>query len=119
MKVQTGVRIEAEVWQAYRDLCRREKLRPSHPIEDFLRLALESDSVLSGLKVMREAARSRVDGLEAYARVLLEWHTNGKLWVSSGDDDVSVELLLLEALKTISDADLRRRIEEALIAHRR
>jgi hypothetical protein len=32
---------------------------------------------------------------------------------------VSVESLLLDALKMVADADLRRRIEEALIAHQR
>lgn len=69
---------------------------------------------------MREAAKARVEGHEAYARVLLDWYTHGKLWVHGlGEDEVSVETLLLEALKTVVDADLRRQIEEALIARQR
>jgi hypothetical protein len=41
MKKQTGVRVEAELWEAYRELCRRQRLRPSQPIEDFLRLVVD------------------------------------------------------------------------------
>ena len=38
-----GYGVEAEVWVAYRAVCSREKLRPSSPIEEFLRLVLEND----------------------------------------------------------------------------
>ena len=117
MRVQTGVRVDAEVWRAYRLVCRREKLRPCRPIDEFLRLVVDSDSALSLLSMMREAAKTRVDGYEAYARVLLDWYTHGKFWIHvSNDDEVSVETLLLEALKMVADADLRRRIEEALVS---
>jgi hypothetical protein len=75
---------------------------------------VDNDSALSLLSMMREAAKSRVDGYEAYARVLLDWYTHGKFWINVSDDEVSVESLLLEALKTVADSDLRRRIEEAL-----
>ena len=116
MKRQTGVRVEAEVWGAYRLVCGREKLRPSFPIEAFLRFVLENDSVLSVLSMMRGVAKSRAEGFEAYARVLLDWFTHGKVWLGG---EVSVEGLLLEALKLVADAELRGRIEEALIAHQR
>jgi hypothetical protein len=33
MKGQTGVWIDAQVWDVYRELCDREKLRLSEPIE--------------------------------------------------------------------------------------
>ena len=78
--MQTGVRVDSELWHAYRLLCRREKLRPSKAIEEFLRVMVDADSVMSVLGLMREAARSRVEGLEAYARVLLDWYTHGKFW---------------------------------------
>jgi hypothetical protein len=68
---------------------------------------------------MREALRFRVDGYEAYARVLLDWYTHGKFWIEISEHDVSVESLLLDALKMVADADLRQRIEEALTAHQR
>jgi hypothetical protein len=120
MKKQTGIRVEAELWEAYRELCRRQKLRPSQPIEDFLRLAVNEDSALSLLRLMREAAKKRVEGHEAYARVLLDWYTHGKIWITgSGEEEVSVETLLLDALKTISDPELRGQIEEALTARQR
>jgi hypothetical protein len=110
------MRVDAEIWGAYRKLCSREKLRPSRPIEEFLRLMVDSDSVSSLLIMMRETAKSRVDGYHAYARVLLDWYTHGKFWMKVQDEDVSVEGMLLDALKLVVDADLRRRIEEALIA---
>jgi hypothetical protein len=120
MKKQTGIRVEAELWEAYRELCRRQKLRPSQPVEDFLRLAVNEDSAVSLLRLMREAAKKRVEGHEAYARVLLDWYTHGKIWITgSGEEEVSVETLLLDALKTISDPELRGQIEEALTARQR
>ena len=124
MKVQTGVRIESEVWRAYKVVCGREKLRPSRPVEDFLRLVVENDSALSVLSMIREAAKTRVAGVEAYARVLLDWYMHDKYWLtlrSSDDEDeeVPVETLLLDALKVVVDPDLRGRIEEALIAFQR
>jgi hypothetical protein len=110
------MRIDAEVWVAYRKLCSREKLRPYRPIEEFLRLVVDSDSASSLLTMMRETAKSRVDGYHAYARVLLDWYTHGKFWMNVQDEETSVEGMLLDALKLVTDADLRRRIEEALIA---
>ena len=113
------MRVDAEVWGAYRKLCSREKLRPSRPIEEFLRLMVDSDSVSSLLIMMRETAKSQVDGYHAHARVLLDWYTHGKFWTNVQDEDVSVEGMLLDALKLVSDADLRLRIEEALIDNQR
>ena len=107
------MRIDAEVWVAYRKLCSREKLRPYRPIEEFLRLVVDSDSASSLLTMMRETAKSRVDGYHAYARVLLDWYTHGKFWMNVQDEETSVEGMLLDALKLVTDADLRRRIGPA------
>ena len=119
MKRQTGVRVDAEVWGAYRALCSREKLRPSFPIEEFLRLVLENGSASSVLSMMRGVAKARADGFEAYARVLLDWYTHEKFWFQVGEDEASVETLLLDSLKVVNDPELRRRIEEALVAQQR
>ena len=119
LRLQTGVRVEADVWRAYRAICKRDRQRPSRPIEEFLSLIVESDSAFSVLRLMREALRFRVDGYEAYARVLLDWYTHGKFWIEISEHGVSVESLLLDDLKTVADSDLRQRIEEALIAHQR
>jgi len=120
MKKQTGVRVEAELWEAYRELCRSQKLRPSQPIEEFLRLAVEEGSAVSLLRSVRESAKTRTEGHQAYARVLLDWYTHGKYWVDGpGEADLSVETLLLDALKTVADHELRGQIEEALTARQR
>jgi hypothetical protein len=117
VKLQTGIRVDAGLWRAYREVCGREKLRPAEPVEAFLGLVVETDSALSVLRMTREAASARVGGWEAYARVLLDWYTHRKFWIDgSGDEDVSVEALLLDALKMVADRDLRRRIEDALTA---
>jgi hypothetical protein len=116
MKLQTGVRVDAEVWRVYRTICTREKLRPSQPIEKLLKLVVDNDSAQSLATMMRETAKTRVNGLEAYARVLLDWYTHRKFWIHGLNDELSVESLLLEALKMVADPDLRRRIEEALVA---
>jgi hypothetical protein len=39
MKKQTGVLIDSQVWDAYRELCRCEKVRPSELISELLRRA--------------------------------------------------------------------------------
>lgn len=118
--MQTGVRLEAEVWRTYRTLCHRERLRPSLPVEEFLRLVLENGSALGFLGIVRGAAKAQAEGVNAYARVLLDWYTHGKYFFHAvGEDEASVEGLLLEALKAVTDSELRQRIEEALIAKQR
>jgi hypothetical protein len=117
MKVQTGIRIEAEVWQAYKALCSGEHLRPSMPIEEFLKTAVDSQSILKILGFLRTASKSQAEGINANARVLLNWHKQGKhFFHAPGQDDSPVEGLLLEALKTVTDSELRQQIEQTLIA---
>jgi hypothetical protein len=116
VKLQTGMRVDAELWHAYKMICGREKLRPAEPVEAFLRLVVDTDSALSLLSMTREAAKARVGGWEAYARVLLDWYTHRKFWFQTSGEDESVEALLLDALKMVADPDLRRRIEDALVA---
>ena len=113
MKRQTGIWVDAGVWQAYRDLCSRERLRPAEPIEKFLGFILRGGSVVSVLNWLESAGK--IEGFEAYARVLLDWYRNGKLWMYLTDEDeVPIEPMLLEALKQVADPKLRREIEEAL-----
>jgi hypothetical protein len=72
------------------------------------------------LRLMREAAKARTEGIEAYARVLLDWYMHGKFWVRGSEvEELSVETLLLDALKTVADPELRGRIEDALMARQR
>jgi hypothetical protein len=111
-----GMRVETEVWRAYRALCGREHLRPSLPVEEFLKIVLENGSASGFLGVLRGAAKARVEGVDAYANVLLDWYMHGKCFFHAvGEDEASVEGLLLEALKAVTDSEMRRRIEEALI----
>jgi hypothetical protein len=120
MKKQIGVRVEGELWEAYREVCGRQRLRLNQPIEDFLRLVVDEGSAVGLLRLMREAVRARVEGHEAYARVLLDWYMHGKFWIdSSGDEELSIETLLLDALKTVADPELRGQIEEALTTRQR
>jgi hypothetical protein len=117
MKVQTGIRIEAEVWQAYKALCSGEHLRPSMPIEEFLKIAVDNESILKILGFVRTASKSQAEGINANARVLLNWHRQGKRFFHApGQDDSPVEGLLLEVLKTVTDSELRQQIEQTLIA---
>jgi hypothetical protein len=71
------------------------------------------------LGTVRAALKSRAKGYESYARVLLDWNTHEKFWYPGAEDSVPVEPLLLQALKMVGDLDLRKRIEEALIARQR
>jgi hypothetical protein len=115
MRKLACVRIEVEVWRAYREFCRREKLSPYVAVEEFLKVAVENGSASNVLNMMRVFAKTRAEGFEAYARVLLGWYQRGKYFFPvSGSERVSVEGLLLNALKDVREPDLRGRIEEAL-----
>jgi hypothetical protein len=60
--------------------------------------------------------KTKSEGLEAYARVLLNWYTNKKRWIYVADEDQTpIEPMLLHTLKDVSDPQLRRQIEEALM----
>ena len=115
MKKQTGVWIDVHVWDAYKVLCSREKLRPSEPIEEYLRLILQTGSAVAVSGMVQRMAKARVQSLEAYARVLLSWYKDGKHLISVSDEgEAYVETLLLNALMNVTNAKLRRSIEEAL-----
>lgn len=109
-----GVWVDAEVWRGYRSLCSREKLRPSRPIEEFLRFILRDGSAVTVLNMMQGWGKS--EGLEAYARVLLNWYTHDRLFFPVTDEEEApVEPMLLQALRDVKDPHLRREIEEALV----
>lgn len=113
LKRQTGFWVDAVVWDAYKDLCRREKLKPGEAIERFVRFVLESGSVLSVLNLL-DGVRG-VEGLESYARVLLARFRKGEFWIHGDDDrEISVTAHLLDLLKQLTNAQLRGEIEEAL-----
>ena len=113
--MQTGVRVESDVWQAYRALCSRERVRPGRPIEEFLETLVENGSVLNLLTLMKGAAKTQPKGINAHAQVLLSWYKQGKRYFHAlGEDEAPVEGLLLETLKTVSGSDLRKQIQETL-----
>ena len=108
--------VDAQVWDAYRELCDREKLRLAEPIEEYLRVVLKNGSPLTVLNMMQSLSKARSEGLEDYARVLLNWQRRGQYWVRvTAENEVSVEHLLLNVLKEVPDPQLRKEIREALM----
>jgi len=100
VKKQTGIWIDSRIWEQYRRLCSNEKLRPSESIEEFLKLVLRTGSPSTVLDMMKAMEKSRVEGIEAYARMLLDWYTHEKFWIDIEDEKQrSTEQLLLEAIK--------------------
>ena len=116
MKKQTGIWVDGQVWRAYRDLCSTERLRPAEPIEEYVRFVLRNGSALAALNMMQGMEKAKSEGLEAYARVLLNWYANGRRWITISDEsDAPIEPMLLHALKDVGNPQLRREIEEALM----
>lgn len=114
MKKQTGIWVDAQLWQAYRQQCSREKLKPAEPIEAFLRLAVEN-GIMETVNMIQTLKKVEAEGLEAYATVLLNWYTNGKRWIMvSDEDEAPIEPMLLETLKHVQNPQLRQQIVEAL-----
>jgi hypothetical protein len=53
--------------------------------------------------------------LEDHVQVLLKWYRSGQYWVRvTGENEVSVEHLLLFVLKDVADPQLRKEIRETL-----
>jgi hypothetical protein len=116
MKKQTGIWIDSPVWNAYRGLCTREKLLPSEAIIEFLGLVLRNGSPSAVVNMMQVMVKEKIESLEAYARVLLNWYKNGKTWIHVTDEsEAAVEPMLLQVLKDVVDPQLRRDIEETLV----
>jgi hypothetical protein len=66
--------------------------------------------------MMQGMAEARVQGSEAYARVLLNWYKNGKHLINVSDEgEAYVETLLLQALTNVADPQLRKEVQEALV----
>lgn len=117
MKVQTGIRINAETWRIYREICRTERIRPSEPIQKFISIVIQEESALSACRLLE----NRKQSTEAYVRVLLTWLRNGKRWIKTdinydgNERYISIEHLLLQALKNLKNKKLTQRVERALI----
>jgi hypothetical protein len=109
-----GVRVDGAVWDAYKSVCAREELRPNEGVEGFLRVVLEDGSALGVLRMLQRALRVRVESLDDYAQVLLNWYKVGRRWVYSEGREVSVDAMLLSVLREVSDSQLRRKIRKTL-----
>jgi len=83
VKKQTGIWVDAVVWGLYRDVCAREKLRPSGQVEGFLRFVLRCGSAI-GVLSMFDSCEGK-SGFDVYARVLLAWFKGGICFVSVTD----------------------------------
>jgi hypothetical protein len=107
---------DAQVWNGYREICSREKLRPFEPIEEYLKLVVRNNSALTVLSMIRSIARVKPGAFEAYAQVLLNWQKTGRYWIHVTDEiEAPVEHMLLHCLKDVADPRLRNEIQEALI----
>jgi hypothetical protein len=115
VKVQAGVRVEGEVWGAFKVVCKSEEVREGAMVEGFLNVVLECGSALSVLHMLRRAVRAGVEGFDDYARVLLNWYRGGRRSVYMDGREVMVDGALLLALKAVSDSRLRGEIREALV----
>ena len=116
MRKQIGVLVDVQVWNVYREVCRREKLWPCQPIEEFLKLIMRNGSALTVLNMIQSMGGVEPAAFEAYARVLLNWYKNGRYWVHVTDEiEAPVEHMLLHSLKDITDPRLRNDIQKTLI----
>jgi len=113
LKKQTGIWVDSAVWEEYRQLCSREKLRPAEPIEKFVRFIVSGGSAKAVFPMLD--ASQRQESFDAYARVLLDWLRKDVGYVSMpGEDGAPVESMLLQTLKQVTNRNLRSEIEEAL-----
>jgi len=118
VKLQVGVRVDGEVWGAFKSVCKNEEVREGVVVEGFLRVVLEDGSALGVLRMLQRAFRVRVESLDDYTQVLLNWYKVGRRWVYSEGREVSVDAMLLSVLRNVSDPKLRRKIRKALTAKR-
>jgi hypothetical protein len=120
MKKQIGIWISSDVWEAYKDLCSREKLRPAEPIEKFVEFVLRNGSASTVSNMMQSMAEARSEGFQSYVRVLLDKWNHDIGWIGvDNEKSVSIGYLLLNALKDVADPQLRGEVQEALMIKQR
>ena len=95
--MQVGVRVDGEVWGAFKVVCESEEVREGMVVEGFLNVVLECGSALGVLRMLRRAVRAGVEGFDDYARVLLNWYKGGRRWVYLEGREVAVDGMLLFA----------------------
>jgi hypothetical protein len=115
LKVQVGVRVDGEVWRAFKSVCKSEEIREGIVVEGFLNVVLECGSALGVLRMLRRVVRAGVEGFDDYARVLLSWYKGGRRWVYVEGRQISLDGMLLLALRAVSHSPLREEIRGALV----
>ena len=111
-----GWRVDKWTIDKFRNLCKKEKLRPSQAIERFMVLSNEKDSIVKLLRAAEMGLEKIGDVDDAKARVLLDWLEKRQYWVTSASSKrVFIPTVLLEMLGKIQDEKFRKKIEDTLI----
>jgi hypothetical protein len=53
MKTQTGMRLDVQAWENFKDLCRALNVRPNEAVEAFLKVCIERQNVASVLNTLQ------------------------------------------------------------------
>ena len=110
-----GWRVDKWTIDKFRNLCKKEKLRPSQAIERFMVLSNEKDSIVELLRSAEMGLEKIGEVDDAKARVLLDWLEKKQYWVTSASSKrVFIPTVLLEMLGKIRDEKFRKKIEDIL-----
>lgn len=124
MKIQTGLRLNQQIWINYKALCEKANLRPNEAIELFLTICVEKDNLNVVLNSLKSQNPSKKLALELKLKNLLldfEYYFRSDEKDGKTEEYYSVDSRLkciTEILPQISDPTLLNQsktlIEEAL-----
>lgn len=110
-----GWRVDKWTLDKFREICKKDGLRPSQAIERFMELSNEKESIVNLLRAAEKGIEGIVEANEAKARVLLDWFEKGIYWISSETGKgFYIPSFLLEMLGKIKDEKLRKNVEDTL-----
>lgn len=71
MKRQTGIRVDAALWEGYKNLCKERRLRPNEPVEAFLKACNEKGDIMAVLNSLEGQSPGETLAYELRLRSLL------------------------------------------------
>ena len=104
-------RFPPDVYSSFKKVVSKSGYTVTGAFTRFMTLCIDWDELVFPEK-------TGVEGLEAKARVLLDWYKRGSFWIAfETGKNLSVENQLLELLSKVEDKNLRDEIERTMKKH--
>jgi hypothetical protein len=129
VKPQTGMRLDRLLYDRFKELCKREKLRPNEATELLMQMCLEAESVKAILSMQSrqktgfvKAEELKLKGALSHLKTFIEAVEKRKMWILTKGRPERIDQVIylpayeaaVAALPSISDPELVKTTEEVL-----